>query len=242
MNLLTKPALSDKYTSRSRNKSAQMSKKLSVVTPPCYTVAQANHDEQTTSMSVYAQLNERQLIQQIIRRDQSALLELYKRHHRLVHNMAFHILREKGMAEEVTQDIFFQIWRWPEKWDPQRGRFTSWMLSVTRYAAIDRLRREKREPVTSGSPLDRVMHLVPQPTGEVTMSKDEIEAMRRLISQLPQSQRQVILLSFYRGMTHSEIAAHLDLPLGTVKSRIRLGLEKLKAGWERIARNPAYES
>ena len=180
-------------------------------------------------MSKYSHAEEADLVRRIADRDQSALLELYRQHYNLVYGMALRVLRQTGWAEEVTQDVFFQVWRWPEKWDPEKGHFSSWVLSVTRYTAIDRLRREHRQPTLAQRPLEDLSHLLPQSSDED--QREDGRLLRRIVARLPREQRQIIYLAYFRGMTHSEIADYLNLPLGTVKSRLRLGLEKLKAAW-----------
>ncbi len=172
--------------------------------------------------------DEVELMRRIKHRDQSALLELYQRFHRLIFSMAMQVLRNQSIAEDVTQDVFFQVWRWPEKWDPTRGRLTSWLLSVTRYTAIDHLRRESRQP---SEPLTTDMPAHSDRAAREDLNHDNLHHLKALLAQLPVEQRQIIYLAYFRGMTHSQIADFLKLPLGTVKSRLRIGLEKLKKGW-----------
>ena len=183
-----------------------------------------------------------ELIQRIKDRDQSALVALDLRYRGLVHNMAMQVLKDTRSAEEVTQDIFFQVWRWPEKWDAEKGRFTSWLLTVTRYTAIDRLRRENRQPPMSPHSLDTLAELLGRKPSIDTPHHDNGRVLRTLIKELPQEQRDIILLAYYKGMTHSEIAEQTRLPLGTVKSRLRLGLEKLKDAWSEAMRETYPES
>lgn len=171
-------------------------------------------------------------MQRIAQRDQHALSALYERYHALVYSMAYNILQQAEPAEEVAQDIFIQLWQKPDKWDHQKGQLSSWLLSVARYTAIDRLRKEQRRPTLSAKPLDRVAHLLDSQSTVDDPQRDNGRILRDLIQQLPQEQREVIFLAFFRGMTHSEIAAKQDIPLGTVKSRIRLGLEKLRDLWQ----------
>lgn len=172
-------------------------------------------------------------MQRIVQRDQQALETLYQRYANLVYNMAYQVLQNRSAAEEVTQDIFFQVWRWPEKWDPDRGRFTSWLLTITRHTAIDRLRRENRRPTLTQHSLDDITHLLPAAPSHDNHAHDNGRLLRSLLSGLPADQRQVILLAFYRGLTHTEIADQLGVPVGTVKSRLRLGLTKLRRAWKK---------
>ncbi len=177
-----------------------------------------------------------ELIERIKRQDQNALRDLHERYHRLLYNMAAHVLGDAAAAEEVIQDVLFQVWRWPERWNPDKGRLTSWLLSVTRYTAIDRLRRERRQPPLHPHSLDMLANRLARSVD--SDPRDDGRLLRRLIRTLPQDQRQLIHLAFFRGMTHSEIAEHLGLPLGTVKSRIRLGMQKLRDLWQNAADQP----
>jgi RNA polymerase sigma-70 factor (ECF subfamily) len=171
------------------------------------------------------------IINRIIQRDQQALAELYELHGRLVYNMALHVLQNESSAEEVTQDVFFQVWRLPERWDSSRARLTTWLLSIARYKAIDYLRREQRRPNSEPGDIEYMSNALPTPHTADNAAHDNGEIMKKLIRKLPKAQRMPILMAYYRGMTHEEIAEKLDVPLGTVKSRIRLGMKKLKEGW-----------
>lgn len=171
------------------------------------------------------------LVERLKRRDQTALTELYEQYGQHVYNMAMHVLRNPTTAEEITQDIFFQIWNKPEQWDPEKGALRSWMLAITRYRAIDWLRREQRRPSLNAVDFDELANLLGSPEMVGGAQYDNGQILRKLLKELPPEQRQVINLAFFKGLTHSEIAEQLDEPLGTVKGRIRLGLEKLKDGW-----------
>ncbi len=171
------------------------------------------------------------LIERIRQQDEGALTEMYERYGQRVYNIAMHVLRNPVAAEEITQDIFFELWRKPDSWDPAKGRLLSWLLAITRYRAIDRLRKEQRRPALTAVAIDDLAHLLGSRETVGDNQHDNGELLRNLLRSLPGDQRQVINLAFFQGMTHSEIAEHLKLPLGTVKGRIRLGLEKLKEGW-----------
>ena len=172
-----------------------------------------------------------EIIQRIKRRDQAALTELYGLYGQHIYNIAMHVLRNAAAAEEITQDIFFKLWNDPEQWNPEKGQLKSWLLVVTRYRAIDRLRREQRRPTLNAIALDDLAYALGSGDAVGDAQHDNGQILRALLKELPADQRQVINLAFFRGMTHREIAEHLDVPLGTVKGRIRLGLEKLKDGW-----------
>jgi RNA polymerase sigma-70 factor (ECF subfamily) len=168
-------------------------------------------------------LSDGELLRLIARHNQDALSELYQRYCNLVFSLAFHTLQNTHLAEEVTQDVFIKIWNQPHRWDPVGGKFSSWLLTVTRYTAIDRLRREQHQ---SGKQIELLETL--QDENYLADQHYDGEDLRTLMAQLPANQAQVIQLAFFQGMTHQEMASALDLPLGTVKTRLRLGLSKLK--------------
>lgn len=180
-----------------------------------------------------SELGDGTLLQRTAAGDNDALLALHKRHANLVYSMAWRVLQDVGLAEEVTQDVFLKLWQKSQRYDSGRGQFSSWLLSVTRFAAIDRLRREGRCPLLSeppaGAPDDQTAFDQLLPTDHAAWERGQ--HLRLLLAQLPAEQREIIELAFFGGLTHSELAAQLGLPLGTVKGRLRLGLEKLRSWW-----------
>lgn len=174
--------------------------------------------------------DEANLVQRLIQQDQTALSELYTQFGGLVYSIAMRVVQNPVLAEEVTQDAFLKVWHQPSSWDPSRGKFVSWLLTITRYTAIDLLRKEQRRPVQDAVELEDLR------IGSGSVMDDPIwqdgRLLRSLLENLPAEQVQVIELAFFEGMSHSEMAEHLNLPLGTVKTRVRLGLQKLKALWQ----------
>jgi RNA polymerase sigma-70 factor (ECF subfamily) len=140
--------------------------------------------------------------------------------------MAWRVLQDVGLAEELTQDVFMKLWRQGQRYDPSRGRFSAWLLSVTRFAAIDRLRQEGRRP----SSVDLSDEGADQQTALERLLATDHETwergqhLRLLLIQLPPEQRQVVELAYFGGLTHRELAEQLGLPLGTVKGG-SVGLE-----------------
>lgn len=172
-----------------------------------------------------------ELMRRVSRQDQSALSELYQRYGGAVYSLALRVLHNRTMAEEVTQDIFLKVWHQAEKWDPTRGQLASWLLTIARYTSIDRLRKERRQPALTLTPLDDMPNVL-STRGLVDDPRwHDGRLIRSLMTQLPAEQVQVIELAFFQGLTHSEIAESLNLPLGTVKTRVRLGLQKLRNLW-----------
>jgi RNA polymerase sigma-70 factor, ECF subfamily len=174
---------------------------------------------------------ELKLLQQIQTGDEEALVALHAQYANLVYSVAYRVLNEPMAAEEVTQDTFMRLWNKSYTFDPEKGRFTTWLLTVTRRLAIDLLRqRQRREPNTG------MLFMDEDPTlWENILSTDGGSDLRRtlisVLGELPTEQRELIELVYFYGMTHSDIAETSGLPLGTVKTRIRLGMQKLRLAW-----------
>ncbi len=169
-----------------------------------------------------------ELIQRVARGEQSALAVLYDSTSRMVLGLALRILGDRYSAEEVLLDVYTQVWRQASSFDVNRGLPLAWLMTITRTRAIDRLRsgkhyQQRREP------LDLVMdERSAQPNPEEASATSERQALvRSALESLSPEQREVIELAYYLGLSHSEIAARLGLPLGTVKTRARLGMMKL---------------
>jgi RNA polymerase sigma-70 factor (ECF subfamily) len=171
------------------------------------------------------------LMQQLLRRDVGAFEELYERHSRIVYSLVLRILRQGSTAEEVVQDVFLQLWRNSAQYDLSRP-FIPWLLTLARNRALDQLRlkserQRRREEQTDEFP--QVASTVPE-YEEALDEKRRAERVRSLIGSLPTAQKKAIELAYFEGLSHSEIAASLKEPLGTVKSWIRNGLLRLKEG------------
>ena len=171
------------------------------------------------------------LMRRIIARDNTAIAELYDRYGARIYGMAYHILQNQTLAEEATQDTFMKVWKKSAQWDSERGRLETWLMTIARYTAIDRLRLEKRESPWTAIGLDDMLNLIGQPNVIDEKIWYDADHIRDLLNQLKQEQREAINMAFFGGMSHSEIASKLKLPLGTVKSRIRSGLQVLKGLW-----------
>ncbi len=167
----------------------------------------------------------------------AALDTLYTRYSRPVFSLAFRILNDTSDAEEITQDVFERVWRNAGSFDSGRGRFGTWLLSMTHHVAIDMVRRQQRRPQTlsvddaeQASQQRITSHS--EDVSEVTVQNLEAEQVRRMLRSLPFEQRQAIELAYFGGLSHLEIAAKLGDPLGTVKTRIRRGMERLRTALE----------
>ncbi len=169
------------------------------------------------------------LMRRIAAHDQQAFMALYQHHGRAIYSLAYRILQNATLAEEVTQDTFLKVWRHTTHWDPEKGKLKNWLLAITQFTAIDRLRREQRQPALHPDSIEDTDETM------LTSRSDSLwqegTALRLLLTQIPKEQAALIDLAFYQGMTHSEIASATQLPLGTVKTRLRTGLQRLRELW-----------
>lgn len=177
------------------------------------------------------QTAEVQLLERIRDGDETALAEFYDRFARLVFSVTYHVLQNDTLAEEVTQDTFLKIWNRAHQWDSSRGKVTTWLLTIARYTAIDRLRAEQRRDGRGQLDLEDVVNILGEnaPMDEPLWADEQV--IRDILAEIPPDQRQVIELAYFRDMSHTEMAEALDLPLGTVKGRVRAGLSKLRTLW-----------
>jgi RNA polymerase sigma-70 factor (ECF subfamily) len=161
--------------------------------------------------------------------DHEALAELYDRHGRMVFSLALRIVRDQRDAEEVVQDVFAQAWRESGRYSAGRGSVIAWLMTLTRSRAVDRLRGRKARPdtATDSEPIVAIADGA-APADEQLSAAAQAAQVRTALNALPLVQRLAIELAFYEGLTHTEIADRLEQPLGTVKTRIRQGLLKLR--------------
>ncbi len=163
-------------------------------------------------------------------KDPEAFAVFYDRHGGAAFSLAYRIVGDRSAAEDVTQEAFISIWRSGARYDPARGSVRSWMLGITRNRAIDFLRsRAGRAPKLDFDD-DTVLEQRPAPerTEEEALRRETSSELRGAMGELPGEQSKVIELAYFGGFSHSEIAEILGLPLGTVKGRMRLGLEKIR--------------
>jgi len=172
------------------------------------------------------------LVRRLLQKDVSAFEQLYDRHSRAVYSLVLRILRQAGTAEEVVQDVFLQLWRNAGQYDASRGPFIPWLLTLARHRALDTLRLKSERQRRREDQTEELPPVVAAPP-EFEKQLDEkrfAEKVRTLMSFLNPQQRRAIELAYFEGLSHSEIAAALKEPLGTVKSWIRNGLLRLKEG------------
>ncbi|MBI3954182.1 MAG: sigma-70 family RNA polymerase sigma factor [Chloroflexi bacterium] len=171
---------------------------------------------------------DQELIAALQRQEVQALEELYDRFGGLAYSLAFKVLGDGSLAEDVVQEVFFNLWRQAQSFDGSRGSVRAWLLASSRHRSIDFLRRRQAKA-------ERDVELS---ASEFRLNTDDLWSqvanhldhglLRQALAQLPESQRQALELAYFGGLTQAEIADATDVPLGTVKGRLRLALEKMK--------------
>jgi RNA polymerase sigma-70 factor (ECF subfamily) len=169
------------------------------------------------------------LIRRMAAGDRQAFAPFYDQFAPLVYPLVLNILRDRVEAADVLQDVFWEAWQAAHTYDPARGSPAAWMVTRARSRAIDRVRAVRRRGETFVAPVDESV----APAADATaLDAAELAAdrgrLRTALSRLPEPQREAIELAYWAGLTQTEIAGRLKQPLGTVKTRIRLGLERLR--------------
>lgn len=166
--------------------------------------------------------------------DADALGTIYDRYQRAVYSLCLRVARDQGAAEEVTQEVFVRLWKHAASFEPGRGRVGAWLLRIAHNLALNEVRRRSSRPaiayeadweVESGGIAD---HDTQDDPAMAAWLGERAVSIRKALEQLPAPQRQAIELAFFDGMTQAEIAATTGDPLGTVKSRIRIGMQRLR--------------
>lgn len=182
-----------------------------------------------------------QLLQGIAHGDEASLAALYDRYHLLSISLALRIVSDRGRAEDVVQDAFLSVWRKAGSYVAGRGSVKTWLTSIVRNRAIDRVRARRESDSDDEAVLLALRDPRPGVVEQVTASLER-ETIRTAIAQLPIEQRQAIAMAYFEGLSHSEISDATSLPLGTVKSRIRLGMHRLKGLLMDAGVAPIYET
>jgi len=180
--------------------------------------------------SDYTRFDDERLIRLITESQEEALVQLYERYNRLVFSLAFAIINDRATAEEITLDVFMRVWQKAGTYRADQAKVSTWLTHIARHHAIDVLRRRSARPDHEAVHWEDVIYSEslqqdPQASAERSLQRDRIESA---LSQLPPDQKQVVLLAYFSGYTQSQIAEVLQQPLGTIKTRIRLAMHKLR--------------
>jgi len=174
-------------------------------------------------------LRDEELLELVLRRQDSALGEMYDRYGRVIYTIALRITGDRETAEEVVQDVFQNVWQAAGGFQAGIGSFSSWLLGIARHRAIDATRSKRERARTREQNLDDKLSLAADTDIERTVDQSLLrDAVRKALKELPNNQRQAVELAYYGELTRVEIAAKLGEPVGTVKTRLRLGLTKLR--------------
>jgi RNA polymerase sigma-70 factor (ECF subfamily) len=183
------------------------------------------------SSSDYARYNDEQLLHLITNSQEGALSQLYDRYNRLVFSLALAIVDDRATAEEITLDVFMRVWQKADSYRVEQAKVSTWLTHIARHHAIDVLRRrsvrldqyavnlEDAIPVSDAAEPD------PHESVEISQQREHVQAA---LAQLPEEQKQALVLAYFNGYSQSEIAQTLHQPLGTVKTRLRLAMQKLR--------------
>ena len=169
-----------------------------------------------------------QLVQSIAAGDQLALHSLYEQTHRIVFTLVLRITKNRETAEELTLDVYYEVWRRASAYDPADGSVVGWIMNQARSRAIDRVRFEHRKKRFSGSIEDPLKTTASNDPQRVCQLEEQGRHLRNALEVLTPEERQVIETAFFSELTYREVAAKLNQPIGTVKTRIRSGLGKLR--------------
>lgn len=188
----------------------------------------------------YESLDDHQLIQRVSEVDKDALEALYLRYQTRVYSLAMFMLKQPALAEEVTQDIFLNIWLKAGSFNAERGQPKGWIMSVAHHKIVD-LIRSRRRTIVNTDPADyETLDLLPAGGASTETQVEqtlERERIMRALATIPESQKEVIMLAYFGGFSQSEMAERLDQPLGTIKTRVRLAMQKLRT----VLENDGYE-
>ena len=169
--------------------------------------------------------SDEEVLEAVGRGDDDALGVLYNRFGRLAYRLAYRVLRDQTLAEDAVQEAFLAVWRSADGYKRERAKPSTWILTVVHRRSVDLVRREDRR---RGEPLERAPEPTSAPADEDATLRDRRAAVQAALTELPGEQRQALELAYYGGLTQSELAERLGVPLGTVKSRMFAGLGRLR--------------
>jgi RNA polymerase sigma-70 factor (ECF subfamily) len=185
----------------------------------------------------HAQARDEELVERLVARDERALEVLYEKYGRATYSLVLKMLRDPARAEEIAQEVFLKLWRRPSSYVAGRGTFATWLLSVAHHRAVDELRTRRHEMVPLGDGTNGTPELVDETAdlAEAAWVREQRVVVRQALGLLPVSQRQAIEMAYFLGLTQREIAERLGEPLGTIKTRMRLAMQKLRVSLDDLA-------
>lgn len=175
---------------------------------------------------------ERDLMRRIAEQDEAALAALYDRYSSLLFGLVLRIVKERQEAEDLLQDVFLQVWEKAPSFDHNRGHLYGWLVTLARNRSIDRIRQmqslnRRHRKLEEGTALEEPLQQNAHNPFSLVVALEQASTVQAALQQLPQEQRDVILLAYFGGYSQSEVSKHLNVPLGTVKTRTRQGMLKL---------------
>ncbi|QAS51333.1 RNA polymerase sigma factor [Halobacillus litoralis] len=170
---------------------------------------------------------DQKLYHQMLHGDKQALEEIYEKYEKLLYSFAIKLSGDSQLAEEVLQEVFIKIWTKKAVYEEGKGKFSSWIVTITRYTCIDLIRKRKKNTVAFEEERDEVHQETPS-TENLAEWREEGASVRQAVKKLSNEQRQMVDCFYFKGMAHREIAEQCELPLGTVKGRLRLALKHLR--------------
>jgi RNA polymerase sigma-70 factor, ECF subfamily len=188
---------------------------------------------------------DRALLRRVAAGDEAALGSLYDGWAERVHALAFWVLNDADEAEDVVEETFWQVWRTAARYDGTRSSVSTWLMMIARSRALDRLRGRRRRadwtaaPATVNALQDQVGNAPPEIPGLALERAEQQHQVAVALNALPPDQRSALELAYFEGLSHGEIAERTSLPLGTVKTRIRLAMQKLRQGLDSLRETPS---
>jgi len=176
-------------------------------------------------------IEDQALLHKIARQEAEALSVLYDRYGRLLFTVAYHLVGNKALAEEIMLDVFRRVWEKAASYRANRANVRTWLTSMTRNRAIDMLRREAVRPERDSVSWETLLvepHATNRSPEAAVSHQIEMQKVHTAMAELPKEQQNVLAMAYFHGYSHSQIANQLELPIGTVKTRIRLGMQKLR--------------
>lgn len=186
-------------------------------------------DRQFLKIDYQHRLDEVNIVKRIAEQDQTALTQLYDRYARIIYAIAYRILKSAEESEEIVLDVFTQVWRSAKSYSSQKGRVDTWLFMITRSRALDRVRSHARfHKVVAVAENELILKSFVDSSEEDALIQERISYVKSCLESLPQEQKLVLEMAYFGGLSHSQIAMETGISLGTVKTRIRLGLKKLR--------------